>query len=112
MSGMEEPVEVRCLGVQDDKVRNIEKRTTAEIFNDRRGVWERRILADYYDDCPVCGRLMRVLAIERTRWLTCCSKKCWKEFDKKAEELGELSEALEHFRKRGGKVMEIKEVTK
>ncbi|MBW2672642.1 MAG: hypothetical protein JRD89_04390 [Deltaproteobacteria bacterium] len=95
-----EVVEVRCFGVPDDKVRNIRTRTTAEIFNDKLGIWQRVVLVDYYDDCPVCRRRMHVLAVEGTTWFACCSAECYKKVEEKAKELGGLHEALGYFRRK------------
>jgi len=91
----ENAILVRCFGVDDDKVRNIgaekpvqlwrkgkfvtEMTKTVEILNEKigKGIWQNYPLVDYYDACPVCGKLMRVQAIRGTTWLACCSKDCY-----------------------------------
>ncbi len=103
MQGMEkaEMVEIKCFGVPDESIRNLTK-DTVEIRHQETGVWsEYKILHDF-EDCPVCGKSMHVLAIRGSTWIACCSQKCYDELDEKKRQLGGLSEAFEYFRKQRG----------
>lgn len=68
----DKPVEVNCLGVSEDKIRDIRKVLSAEIFNEKMGHWQRVMITEYIDACPFCGRLMRVRAVIGTTWSAAC----------------------------------------
>ena len=70
----DEPIFVNCTGVPDDKIRNIQKVLSAEIFNEKIGHWQKVELAEYIDACSICGKLMRVRAIVGTTWVPACCK--------------------------------------
>lgn len=68
----EEPLEVNCTGVYEDNIRNIQKILSAEVFNEKTGRWDRVILTEYHDACPICGKFIKVRAIIGTTWLAAC----------------------------------------
>ena len=86
-----EVVEVRCFGVPDSKVRDVgavrplrsmrdgqnQLRKTVTIYNDKIKYWETCELVDYHDRCPVCDRMMHVMAVQGTTWIACCSRPCY-----------------------------------
>jgi len=74
---MSEAVEVKCFGIPEGKYRFVKG---IEIYNEKLGVWQTYTLVEYYDKCPVCGRLMHVYAIKGTTWLACCSPECYEKY--------------------------------
>jgi len=49
-------------------------------YNERLGTWVAWGYIEYYDVCPVCGKLMLVRAMVGTTWVACCSKKCYEKW--------------------------------
>jgi len=78
----EEPVEVDCFGTDKYKILGKKVVVRVRIYNEKLGIWEDRMAVEYYDVCPVCGRLMLVRALEGTTYLACCSEECYEEFDR------------------------------
>lgn len=89
----DEPIPVNCTGVSEDKIRNIKKVLSAEIFNDKVGRWQKVELTEYLDACSICGRLMKVRAIVGTTWIpACCEEHTKHIFDTLVYRSGQLFE--------------------
>jgi len=76
----EKPVNVYCFGTKEFKILG----NRVRLF--RRGRWFEYECKDYYDVCPVCGRLMHVYYIPGTTFLACCSEECYKKYEQISEE--------------------------
>jgi len=111
---MEEPMEVFVFGVPLERYRfhrgvsiryNVgagweKSKHMVEIWNEKTEMWQCHAVNEMVDRCPVCGTPMRCYYIPGTWWLACCSKGCYREFDAKRKELGDLFKALEWFAER------------
>jgi len=95
-----EPI-VKCFGVPDEKTRNL-TRDKVEIFQPETNTWREYQIVHSFEDCPVCGKPMHVLAIKGSTWLACCSKECGDKLAEKERQLGGLTEAFAYFRKERG----------
>ena len=95
-----EPI-VKCFGVPDEKTRNL-TRDKVEIFQPETKTWKEYQIVHSFENCPVCGKPMHVLAIKGSTWLACCSKECTDKFAEKERDLGGMSEAFAYFRKERG----------
>ena len=71
-----EAVEVPVFGT--DKYEFVKGATMGyvKIFNDKLHHWQNEPCHDYYDICPVCGKLMHVYVIPGTTYIAACSKEC------------------------------------
>jgi hypothetical protein len=96
-----EPIEVKCFGVPDESIRNLTKHTV-EIRHPETGVWRKYKIIHDFEDCPVCGKPIHVLAVSGSTWLALCSKKCEDKFAEMEPRLGGLYETLQYFRKERG----------
>ena len=68
----DDPVFVNCTGVPEDKIPNIHKILSTQIFNEKIGRWQKVELTEYLDACSICGKLMRVRAVVGTTWVPAC----------------------------------------
>lgn len=68
------PIEINCTGAPPDKIRNLRKTISAEIFNKKIKRWQKVELTEYNDACPICGKLMKVTAVVGSTWVAACSE--------------------------------------
>ena len=94
-------IEVKCFGVPDGEIKNLTK-DAVEIRHQETKIWREYQIVHSFEDCPVCGKSMHVLAIKGSTWLACCSKECGDKFAEMESRAGGLYEALRYFRKQRG----------
>lgn len=90
----DEPLDVNCTGVSDNKIETLGVATIAKIYNDKTGNWQRVELTEYLDSCPICGRLMRVKAITGTTWLAACPEHIEQAFEELEKSRKEMSDNI------------------
>lgn len=66
------PIEINCTGVPLDKIRDVRKITSAEIYNKKTRRWQKVELSEYLDICPTCGKFMKVTAVVGSTWVAAC----------------------------------------
>jgi hypothetical protein len=96
-----EMIEVRCFDVPDEDIRNLTE-DRVEIRNPKSKRWQEHQIVHSFEECPVCGKYMHVLAVKGTSWLAFCSKECGEKFAKMEPRVGGLYETLRYFRKERG----------
>ncbi len=99
--GKTKPIEIKCFDVPDERIRNLTK-DTVEILHPKIDIWLERKIVHCFEDCPVCGKSMHVIAIKGSIWLAFCSKECEDKFAEMEPKIGDFYETLRYFRKQRG----------